>query len=397
VFTLVLTGALALVAVVISRDASYVARAATTPRAATAVVSSAPKPAKMLRGTGIVRWGELPSTPLGHERFSYVLVSRQAARFASRSPGRSLVYMSGTSVQQLWSTGVSYSQAVAGDWLLRDLTGAPLKNTQYGAFIADVGSRSYQQRFVDNVTKFVRSTGVDGIFLDDVVANPYLMTGGTYPAKYPSQGAWEDAIVSFVTNVGSALKANGVYVLANASKFVPGDAQSDTGEATRDFWQRLTPGVSGLMVEFWLQTAADTTQLRGVGARWFENWQGWQGLISFAQRAGVDFFGLGYGLSSNTRAMRFLRASFLLDWNGRGGALIYQTTDRADPYHPAWVKQPGAAVAGKSEPQPGVWLRRFTNAIVVVNASDEAVQLQVGGVRHVVPATDAVFVRPARR
>ena len=393
-----LTAALVALGLVDGGDGSGAARAAGTAPAAARPAAVPPRTPRdtVLRGTGIARFGELPSTPLGHERFSYVLVSRQAARLAARAPGHSLVYMSGTSVQELWSTGVPYAQALANDWLLRDSLGDSLKNTQYGAFVADVGNRAYQRRFVDNVSEFVRSTGVDGIFLDDVVANPYLMTGGTYPVKYPSAQAWEDAMVSFVVNVGTALKARGLYVLANASKFVHGDAQSDTGEATAAFWSRLFPGVSGLMSEYWLQAPSDTSQLRGVGSRWYENWPGWEGLVSLAQRSGVDFFGLSYGLSSDVRAMRYLRASFLLDWHGRGGALIFQTTDRPDPYHPAWVKQPGAARGAKSELQPGVWIRRFAKAIVVVNTSAEPVQVRVGGSSYVVPATDARFVRPPR-
>jgi hypothetical protein len=389
----------AAVALAVAGDSAGTARAATPAGAvsrATSAVQPAPakRPATVLLGTGIARFGEFPSTPVGHERFSYVLVSRQTAHIASRAPGDSLVYMSGTSIQELWSTGVPYSLALANGWLLRDTAGDFVRNAQYGAFIADVGNRSYQQRFVDNVTTFVRSTGVDGIFLDDVVANPYLMMGGTYPQKYPSAEAWEDVMVSFVLNVGAALKARGIYVLANASKFVPGDARSDTGESTAAFWKRLSPGVSGLMSEYWLQAASDPSQLRGSGSRWHENWPGWEALVSVAQQTGADFFGLSYGLSTDVRAMRYLRASFLLDWDGRGGALIYQTTDRPDPYNPAWVKQPGASRGPKIERRPGVWSRRFAKAVVIVNTTAEPTQVRVGKTQLVLPARDARFVRP---
>jgi hypothetical protein len=36
-----------------------------------------------------------------------------------------------------------------------------------------------------------------------------------------------------------------------------------------------------------------------------------------------------------------LRASFLLDWNGRGGAFVYQPTRGADPWNGAWTRSIG--------------------------------------------------------
>ena len=52
------------------------------------------------------------------------------------------------------------------------------------------------------------------IFLDDVLTSP--SSGGTFPAKYPSNAAWENAMVSFVAAVGQAVRANGYYLLVNA-------------------------------------------------------------------------------------------------------------------------------------------------------------------------------------
>ena len=111
------------------------------------------------------------------------------------------------------------------------------------------------------------------------------------------------------------------------------------------------------MLEYWLQSPIDVT-LRAVGPRWYELWPSWQSLVSVAQRAGVDFFGLMYGAGADVRAMRYVRGSFLLDWNGRGGAVIFATTDRPDPYHAAWVKQLGTAMKPKRPLASGVWQRQ---------------------------------------
>ena len=358
--------------------------------------SSAPRPrARPLAGTGIIRWGSTYPTAAGYERYAYVLVGMPDAQRAARLPGTSLVYMSGTSIPRKWSTGVSYHEALGNGWLLKDAGGSYVMNVKYGTYVGDVGEPAYQRRFLNNVTEFLQRTRLDGVFIDDVLGYPLGLTGGVYPAKYPTGEAWEAAMVSFVATVGRALKARGFYVLANASKFVAGDPRSNTSENAAGFWRRIAPGVSGLMLEYWLQSPIDVTQLRAEGQRWYELWPSWQSLVSVAQGAGVDFFGLMYGAGADLRAMRYVRGSFLLDWNGRGGAVIFATTDRPDPYHAAWVKQLGTAMKPKRLLAPGVWQRQYTRGIVVVNTRNEAVTVTVRGRAWTVGATDALFAHCA--
>ena len=235
--------------------------------------------------------------------------------------------------------------------------------------------------------------GVHGVFIDDVVGNFVGLTGGAIPAKYPTQQAWETAMVSFISYVGPALKSRGIYVVANAAMFVPGDNRSDTGELTAAFWRRLGRNVSGLTTEYWLQAPTNTATLRSIGSDWTDNWPGWQGLVSVAQQSGADFFGLMYGSGENAAAMRFGRGSFLLDWDGAGGAFMYAIDDRADPRHPGWVAQFGKPVAAKLERGVGVWQRRYQQGYVVVNAGDAAVTIRVAGKARVIPPLDAIFVR----
>jgi hypothetical protein len=203
-------------------------------------------------------------------------------------------------------------------------------------------------------------------------------------------------MVDFVDYVGRDLKRRGYYVLVNAVKFVPQDARSDTGRFTREFWSRLAPSVSGLLMEFWLQNTVDL-KTRGLGPEWFQQWPGWQALVSAAQRRGADFFGLMYGDGTNWRAMRFGRGSFMLDWNGKGGAFVFHVADGSDPFNTAWVRQLGSPVAPKVRRAQGVWQRRYERGVVVVNARSEAVTLRVGGVLRTVRAGDAVFISHARR
>jgi hypothetical protein len=303
--------------------------------------------------------------------------------------------MSGTSIQRSWSTGVSFDEAIASGWLLRDSAGDLVKGLN-GSLLADIGSREYQRRFADNVLAFLRKNRDDGIFLDDVIADPSIQTNGIYPAKYPTPAAWESAMVSFVATVGASLQAQKHEVVANAVKFISGDVRSDDGTFAREFGLRLAPHVTGLAFEYWLQNSLNGT-LRATGIRWTEYWPGWQGLVSAVQRAGVDFFGIMYGTSTDVRAMRFGRGCFLLAWNGRGGALAFHMTDRSDPHHPAWVKQLGSPVGRKIERADGVWQRRYELGSVAVNATQSSVSIPINGTPTRIAPTDAVFIRTHRQ
>ena len=359
---------------------------------------AAAKPAvRGLEATGVVRWGSLFRQSSDLSRYKYVIVGRHDAHAAAKLPGLSLVYMSGTSIQQAWSTGVSYAEASAQDWLLKDSDGRYVMNVQYGAYVGDFGNPSYQKRFVKNVSGFMRATGVDGVFLDDIVAHPGVLTRGVFPAKYPTPEAWESAMTSFVTNVGAELKARGFYVLASAVKFVSGDTRSDTGDLTADFWRQLRRGVSALMCEFWLQNPNDVSQMRGEGSHWQANWSGWHNLVRVAQGMGVDFFAHTYGYVADNRAMRYLRSSFLLSWNGRGGALIHSFRDSVDPYQPTWVRQVGLPVQPMIERSPGVFQRQYTRGIVVVNTTGAPVTITLSGVPWTIGPTDALMARTPRK
>jgi hypothetical protein len=133
-----------------------------------------------------------------------------------------------------------------------------------------------------------------------------------------------------------------------------------------------------------------------LGGSWNEHWGGWQNLVRLAQSHGVDFFGLTYGSARDVRTMRYARASFLLGWNGRGGAFLFSKTDDADPYHVAWVRQLGKPLSSKVERAPGIWQRRYARGMVVVNATSQAATVAVFKKQFAVPGGDALFVRVPR-
>jgi hypothetical protein len=345
-----------------------------------------------IRGIAIDRLGGQWPNASGYDRYAYVIVGRQRARDAATQPGTSLVYHSGTSVNTEWDAGVPYPVARANGWLLRDASGTLLLNLRHpGNYIGDVGSDAYRADFARRVGDYAVSVGVDGVYIDDVVADISTMSG-RFPTKYPDQPSWENAMAGFVEAVGTALKRRGLYVLVNAHKWVEGDRGSDDGSVEARWWQRVGGSVSGLQSEYWLQDPTSLGRLRSTGSEWWQNWDGWQRLVSVAQGVGADFFGYTYGTATDTRAMRFAKASFLLDWDGQGGAFIYRLTDTGDPWNPSWTTNLGRPSGAKAALAPGVWTRRYERGRVVVNSTTEAMTVTVDGVARAIPATDALIL-----
>ena len=81
---------------------------------------------------------------------------------------------------------------------------------------------------------------------------------------------------------------------------------------------------------------------------------------------GDDFVGVTYGAPGDTQMMTYGKASFLLDWNGGGGAFIYQATDGSDPANSAWTASIGQPAAAKQQVGVG-WMRQYTDGVVLVN------------------------------
>ena len=331
-------------------------------------------------GNGLLHLGSSLRNATNQSSYALVVVSETDATAAAALPGRSLVYRSGTCVPTDYSHGVPYSQALANGWLLKNASGNLIKNQGYGYYIGDVGNSGYQQAFITSALAFLSARpGLDGVFLDDVLRDIGPLTD-EYPAKYPNQAAWAAATVSFISVVGTALRARGYYVLANAVGYTSGNGNSNDGTLDISWWQALGPSVSGLMNESYAQTAEGSNTLRSSGtASWMQNWDGWQRLIGTAQAMGKDFVGLTYNARGDTRTMMYGKASFLQEWNGGGSAFIFNPTDNSDPWNTAWTTDIGQPAGAKQHIGSG-WMRQYTSGIALVNPSASASQtFQLGG------------------
>jgi hypothetical protein len=323
---------------------------------------------RTVAGTGLLRTGAQVSSGSGQTRASLLIVSTSEASAAARLPGRSLVYFSGTDVNTRWSTGVPYAQAEQNGWLLKNASGKLLVNRSHpDDYVGDVGSAAYQRAWIGNVSSFLKAHGDDGIMIDDVLAD-LVPLAGAEAAAYPTQQAWAAAQLSFIHAVGPALRARGYYVLASASGYVPGDAGDNTGATTALWWRKLNPYVSGLMNEYYGEIPDGSNRLRSAGESWMQNWDGWQQLVRIAQSRGHDFVGLTWGQPGDTRSMTYGKVSFLLDWDGRGGAFVYAPTNNGDGWSGAWTQKLGRPLGHKQAVGAG-WIRRYRHAVVLLNPS----------------------------
>lgn len=321
----------------------------------------------------------------GHRSYSNLFVGLALARSAAREPGRSLVYFSGTDVNTHWNTGVPYAEARRRGWLLKDGAGNLLVNRRYPSnFIGDVGNPAFQRAWVESVERILRKNGDDGVFIDDVVYDLEPLAG-TEAAKYPTKKQWAAATFSFVKAVGTALRSNGYYVALNASGYIPGDASSDGGTRTITWWEELGPYANGLMNEYYAETPDGSDRLRTAGDAWYQQWEGWQRLIGTAQSMGDDFFGLMHGPAGDARRMAFGKASFLLDWNGGGGAFLYQPSGQQDPWNGAWTRDIGRP-NGPKHRVGKAWIRRYTGGVALVNPNASGSQRLELGRRYLSPA-----------
>jgi chitodextrinase len=384
--------------------AAYDAAGNRSPQASLAAATSAcptpPSASSGAPGTGIglVAFGSTLQQTLSSwgSNYSYVLFGGDYS-VAQSLPGKTLHYQDGTAVNTQWNDGIPYSEASANGWMLKDAAGNYIH--VYGdssRYLLDVGNPAAQQAYInDTLLTLQAHPGVDGVELDNIQTDIGAITRGVYPAKYPSLSAYQNAEVSFLAAVGPALRNAGYYMVANAGGYV-NDSSYDSGQDTNSFWTRIAPYLGGLMNEYWMQNANSVTQLMDdSGAGFMHSWSGWQKLVTTAQAGGADFLGVSIGSSSDLRTMRFGKGSFLLDWNGQGGAFLYAIapafTSGISPWNPAWTTDIGTPTGSKYQVATKVWRRDFTKGTVVVNPTASSVTISVNGSSYTIAPTDALI------
>ena len=336
--------------------------------------------AKRETGIGVVRYGlNIANTPVT-SRYGYVIGGPSDANKMQSFNGVGLVYKSSMDLDttctstDMCPTGVTYAEAAAKGWVLKDASGEIPCPTYPRNRLADVGSPDFQRRWLQNVSRFLHAHRAHALMIDNVLANVDVWSGGRYPQKYPNNAAWENAMASFVAYVGPRLKAEGIYVVVNAFKFIAGDLRTEDATLDAQWWRRIGPHVSGLLSEHWQQSPMDTTRVYTVQpGDWTGHWDGWERMVNVAQNMNRDFFGQQWGQSTDVHLLRYGRASFLLAWNGKGGAYIFAAYDAKDPGSADWAAPIGKPVDRRRRVGVG-WQRQYSSGVVVLNPSQTVTQ-----------------------
>ena len=351
---------------------------------ASAAVDGRTHAGRAVPGVGMIRLGD--SAALGAAHFassSYLILSPHERRYAmsARKADPSIVTLAYKSAMGLdrspecrrgvdtCPSAISFAETKEHDanappserWALSDDSGNPMLSHDYPEYaLGDVGVPSYQQRWIENVSRFLRANRFSGVFIDSVGGDLSGSTGGRFTSKYPNDQAWERAMTAFIKHVGPALRKQGFFVAANAWKEYP---------RTPAWWREIAPATDALMVEYWQQNPNNLSELYTSDApSWTARWEYWESLVEVAQRAGSSFFGLQVGDPSDVRMMRYGRASFLLAWNGKRGAYFFSPRAPVDPWHQAWTADVGPPVGERYRVGVG-WRRAFKHGTVIVNPS----------------------------
>ena len=290
-------------------------------------------------------------------------------------------------------SAITYQQALAHDsaypndpWVLRNSSGrvdggAGLSD----AHLANVGSASYQKQWLANVDRGDQEVRLRRR-LHRQCAGADLRAGrvASMPTLYPSEAAWEGAMRSFVAAVGPQLKAQGLYVLANAYKAGPND-----GSALIDWYKTIAPYLSGLQSEYFEQAGSSKVLFDTNPCCWTGHWLSHLGQAAAAQDAGADFFAGMKGSAGETGKMMYGKASFLLVWDGSGGGFFWQSNDGSDPWNPAWTTDIGTPQAARYQVGVG-WRRQYSAGTALVNPHYSSAQTFSLGGSYLTPSGSTV-------
>jgi hypothetical protein len=314
-------------------------------------------------------------------RYEYVVLqSDQAGRIAAlkaKNPRlKALVYVNASATYAYaqangadWASlpsGVGYVDATENHpgWFLRDTQGNRIEYADYAdMWMMDFGSRDYQEAWLANVVREVKENGWDGVLIDDVNANQRLHLGERTLERYPTAADQQRAMKSFLATVGPGLTSKGILALPNIMVEWP------DGPTIWSDWIRYT---SGAVQEYWTKWGS-AASLHFAGADWDYR----QSFLDLTQRAGKIYLAITYAPRNDVRSMTYARASFLLDWNGGGSALLFHP-GAVDPWHEAWTIDLRAPARAKVA-AGAAWKRQFVGGMVVVNPSTSSQTVSLGG------------------
>lgn len=354
------------------------------PSSARAVPRATPPPT----GVGLIKLGgALDSSGAARRLSSYsvVIVGDEDARRVAGLRARSLIYGCAVNVPSAaWSAtcGVPWATSVAHGWILKDAAGNDAPYTDGGSFLADVGDPAYQKAWLATIVSLIKASGVRGVMIDNV--DGATINYGDPPAKYPTSASWRAAMQSFLDAAARGLRARGFYVALNASMFDTQTANWRTllgspDDGSQQIWwiRRIARDADGIVSEAWEENYDGSYGLRATGPNSNQGWDGWARMPAVVQRLGKDFIPITYGTSDDAGIAKstYLKASFLLGYDGGRSAFIYETGSSSDPWMGGapWTANVGKPTTPRQRVGVG-WRRTFTRGLVLVNPSPTTAQ-----------------------
>jgi hypothetical protein len=265
----------------------------------------------------------------------------------------------------IYATGVSYRQASANGWLLKNTSGQPFTfQGENWLYATDIGSTAYQSAWAANVIAKLDAGPWDGVFLDDVnptIAYHYCVS---CVAKYPSDATYSAAMGSFVAAVGPQIQAAGKLAVANIGSW------SGFGSTVDPWLQSL----SGAMDEQFLKWGTTAGAGYAAPATWRTQLQE----LALTQSEHKLFLGVTHSAAGDEQAALYGYATELLA--GEGDASFSLAADYTNAtWFPEYDYALGAPTGAYSVTSSGVYQRTFADGLALVNPTGSSQTVTLGG------------------
>lgn len=270
-------------------------------------------------------------------------------------------------------TGVGYCAADAShpDWFLTNPAGQRYVYSGYaGHYQMDVGNVAYQNAWIANVTSNAKTSGFDGVLMDNALFTCDAYHDGSCPTRYPTDAAMQTAYKSFLANAQADFRAAGLKTMANLSN----------ARLHGTVWNDYMAYLDGGWDEWWL--AFSGTNLLPEYA---EGWSKQLAEIEANEARGKFTLVQPHFGTADTRAFRYTFASYLMANGGRSAFTEIATTDgygNPTPWHTEYGYNLGAATGARYSVGANLWRRNYQCGVVVVNSNATAAAaqtIQLGG------------------
>lgn len=352
-------------------------------------------PPSLIRDEGTQRLGGSPAYLTNTDKWAAYQIGGSYPTFM----GLSQPIMRYASGAQVWDgSDVSYSKSFARShgWLLHNAAGAEISYGSGGSgLLVNPGNADFQTNEIAELQLFLNAQPwVDGIYFDNFMMDMRDFPGVDYPIYnqsgvllFSNPDQYQTAQISFISQVGAALKSMGKRVSVNAKGLIPGDNRSNDATLTNLWMDRYAPYVTSMGAEYWQQRSTDHSVFLTGGDQWYHQWDSWQTVQTHARADGIEFWPLDYISNSELPQCRYLRASYLLEWDGHGNTMYTPWTLTQDIWNTCTAFNPGLPTGAKTQLQAGVWRRDFASGYVIINTT--AASVTIGGV--VIASGDAVL------